>query len=88
MNLHGRKVTCIKFTPDSASLITGSEDLHIHMVDIKSQGRVMTWVNHANWITSLSFNPMNPEYFVSTSLDNYLKIWKIDSNKELKSIEF
>lgn len=88
LNLHGRKVVCLRFTPDSSGLISGSEDLHMHIVDLKSQELTLTLVNHANWITSISFNPMNPEYFVSTSLDNTLKIWKQGENKETKTIEF
>ena len=33
-NNHGRGVKCIRFNPDGTHLISGSEDLHIHMSDI------------------------------------------------------
>ena len=48
----------------------------------------MTLVNHANWITSIAFNPVDPRYFVSTSLDNTVKIWNTGQSKEIKTIEF
>lgn len=47
----------------------------------------MTLVNHAEWITSISFNPVDTKYFVSTSLDKTIKIWSKDANKEVKTIE-
>lgn len=59
-NNHARGVRCLTFTPDSTHFISGSEDLHIHMNDIQTQQRTLTLVNHANWITSISFNPMQP----------------------------
>ena len=44
-------------------------------------------MNHADWITSISFSPTNPKFFVSTSLDKTIKIWSKDINKEVKTIE-
>jgi len=87
MNNHGKGVKCLSFTPDSTCLISGSEDLHMHLVDIKSQQRTLSLVNHADWITSISFNPMQPKYFVSSSLDKTIKIWQMGYNKEIKTIE-
>lgn len=69
-------------------MILGGEDLHIHMFDIETQERTLTLVNHSDWITSLSFNPADPRYFVSSSLDGTVKIWKQGENKEVKNIEF
>ena len=54
---HGRGVKTVKFNPSGTHLISGSEDLHIHMSDIETQQRVSTYVNHANWVTCLAFNP-------------------------------
>jgi WD40 repeat protein len=85
---HGRGVRCVKFAPDSASIVSGGEDLHIYLCDVETQQRTMTLVNHANWITSIAFNPQDPKYFVSTSLDNTVKIWNTGQNKEIKTIEF
>lgn len=73
---HGKGIKCIKFSPDSSTLITGGEDLHINMVDVETKQRVLTLVNHADWITSISFNPADPRYFASSSLDGTVKIWK------------
>lgn len=85
---HGKGVKAIKFSPDSTTLVTGGEDLHMNMVDVETQQRVLTLVNHADWITSIAFNPADPGYFASTSLDGTVKIWKQGSNKEVKTVEF
>jgi WD40 repeat protein len=74
-NNHGRGVKCVKFSPDGRSILTGSEDLHLHLCDVESQKRTLTLVNHADWISSIAFNPMQPQYFVSTSFDKTVKIW-------------
>ncbi len=50
-NNHGKGVKCVKFTPDSKNIISGGEDLHIHMCDVETQQRILTLVNHADWIT-------------------------------------
>lgn len=57
------------------------------MVDVQSQERTLTLVNHADWVTSLSFNPVDPSYFLSTSLDKTIKIWKNGYNKEIKTLD-
>jgi katanin p80 WD40 repeat-containing subunit B1 len=36
-NNHGRGVRCVKFSPDSASIVSGGEDLHIYLCDVESQ---------------------------------------------------
>jgi len=59
----------------------------MHLVDVQTQQRTLTLVNHADWITSVSFNPMEPKYFVSSSLDKTVKIWQTGHNKEIKTIE-
>ena len=72
---HGRGVKSVKFSPDGNNIISGSEDLHINIFDVESQKRIYTVVNHADWITSICYNPVDPKYFVSTSLDKTIKIW-------------
>jgi WD40 repeat protein len=75
LSRHAKGVRCLTFSPDSTHVMSGSEDLHIHMTDIETQQSVLTLVNHADWITSISFNPMQPKYFVTTSLDKTVKVW-------------
>lgn len=36
MNNHGRGVKSLCFSPDSTSLISGGEDLHMHMIDVET----------------------------------------------------
>lgn len=45
-------------------------------------------MNHADWISSIAFNPVDPSYFASSSLDGTVKIWKQGTNKEIKTITF
>lgn len=87
LNNHGRSVKCVAFSADGSQVLSGSEDQHMHMVDVQTQKRTLTLVNHAHWITSVSFNPADPNYFVSSSLDKTVKIWKNGYNKEVKTIE-
>lgn len=86
LSRHAKGVRCVTFTPDSTHVVSGSEDLHIHMTDVQTQQSVLTLVNHADWITSISFNPMQPKYFVSSSMDNTIKIWQQGYNKEVETI--
>ena len=60
----------------------------MNMVDVQTQQRVLTLVNHADWITSITFNPVDAKYFASTSLDGTVKIWQQGSNKEVKTVGF
>lgn len=87
-NNHGLGVRTVKFNPEGTSIISGSEDLHMHICDVETQQRTLTLVNHADWITSIDFNPKNPQYFVSSSLDNTIKIWNDKQNKEIKTLNF
>ena len=86
-NNHGRGVKAVKFSRDSRHFLSGSEDLHMHLVDIETCQRSLTLVNHADWITSLSFNPSDPKCFISSSLDKTIKIWSSTHGKQVKSIE-
>ena len=86
LSKHAKGVRSAAFTPDSTQLITGSDDLHIHMTDLQTRQSVLTLVSHADSITSISVNPMQPRYFVSASLDKSIKIWQQGHNKEVQTI--
>lgn len=47
--------------------------------------RKQTLTGHAEWITSLSISP-NFKTFITGSLDKTIKIWDLNSNKCIKTI--
>jgi WD40 repeat protein len=59
----------------------------MHLTEVSSMKRLLTLVNHQDWIMSSSFNPTDAEYFCSGSLDGTVRIWKQKDNKEVKTIE-
>ncbi len=59
----------------------------MHLTEVSSMKRLLTLVNHQDWIMSSSFYPTDAEYFCSGSLDGTVRIWKQKDNKEVKTIE-
>jgi WD repeat-containing protein 61 len=58
---HGRNVRSLTFTPDSQTLITASDDLHIKMHDVREavqQGSTFgDCAGHASWVLAVAASP-------------------------------
>ena len=61
--------------------------MHIHLSDIASQQRSLTFVSHADWISSIDFHPSSLDNFLTSSLDGTIKIWDKGVSKEVKTID-
>ena len=44
--MHGRGIKTVKFSGDCSVILTGSEDLHMHLTEVSSMKRLLTLVNH------------------------------------------
>jgi WD40 repeat protein len=44
-------------------------------------------VGHRDYVSSVGFNPTNPSQLVSASWDKTIRLWDVDSGKELKKLE-
>ena len=45
-----------------------------------------TFVGHADWISAIAPHPQNKDIFLTTSLDNTIKVWSTKSHKPLNSL--
>ena len=84
---HGLNVKALKFSREGASLITSAEDLHIHMIDVATAQRSLTFVSHSDVVTSIDFHPQSLNYFLTSSLDGTIKLWDKNVGKEVKNID-
>ena len=69
-----------------SSLITAGEDLHIFVSDVKTQQRLNVYVGHSDSISCICPHPTNKDLFLTTSLDNTIKVWSTQSQNALNSL--
>ena len=84
---HGLGVKAVKFSRDATSLVSGGEDLHIHITDIATAQRTLTFVSHSDSISSVDFHPQSLNHFLTSSLDGTIKLWDKKVSKEVKTID-
>jgi len=72
---HHKAVRGLAFSPDSANLVTASDDMYIHVYDIKGKGeQIASLSGHQSWVLSTAFSPKGTQ-FASSSTDKKVKIW-------------
>ena len=57
----------------------------MNLTDLETLKRKVTVTGHADWITSLSVNS-HVKAVVTSSLDQHIKVWDINSGKCVKSM--
>ena len=72
---HARAVRGICFSPDSRTLMTGSEDMHIAQFDVGSAAHTASLSGHNSWVSSVAFSPTDNFAFASGSCDRKVKVW-------------
>lgn len=75
----------IKYSPDGKTLAVGSGDGEIKFFDPESLHLKYTLSGHFKPILSVAFNKEN-KYLVSGSSDQMVKVWNLQSKKEIKSL--
>ncbi|OZC12524.1 WD domain, G-beta repeat protein [Onchocerca flexuosa] len=83
--LTGKKAfTSIAVCSSNGMLITGSVDPIVRLWDPRShEGTLVkqSFIGHCGWISSVFWNKMRENLFISASFDKTVKIWDIRSNK-------
>jgi kinesin family protein 4/21/27 len=69
-------------------LFSGSRDTCIKRWDLNRKEMVVSINNaHGGWITGLAFAPKNDSVFLSSGRDGIVKIWSVDSCRELGKVD-
>jgi len=75
----------IKYSPDGKILAVGSGDGEIKFFDPESLNSKYTLSGHFKPVLSVAFNK-DSKYLISGSSDQMIKVWNLQSKKEIKSL--
>ncbi|NJK76721.1 MAG: WD40 repeat domain-containing protein [Microcoleus sp. SU_5_6] len=77
---HSQAVTSVAFSPDGATLVSGSEDKTIEMWKVEAGKRWYTLTGHSDWVTCVVFSP-DGRTLASGSRDKTIQIWDLNKGK-------
>jgi len=76
--------TCICINKSDTSLVCGSSDFDIHLVDLKTL-KFTSFTGHDAPILSVCFDPLE-KYFVSSSCDGTARFWSVQTLNTVKTL--
>ncbi|MBI2422282.1 MAG: DUF5011 domain-containing protein [Candidatus Hydrogenedentes bacterium] len=82
---HGAGVRAVAFSPDGATVLTGSDDEAAKLWSIFTGEQLLTFSGHTSVVSSVAFSP-DGQQIATGSWDRTAKIWDVDSGQELLSI--
>ncbi|MEG5048537.1 serine/threonine-protein kinase [Microcoleus sp. B4-C1] len=77
---HSSAVTSVAFSPDGATLASGSEDKTIEMWKLETGRRWYTLTGHSDWVTCVAFSP-DGATLASGGRDKMIHIWDLNKGK-------
>ncbi|MEG4576487.1 serine/threonine-protein kinase [Microcoleus sp. N3A4] len=77
---HSNAVTSVAFSPDGATLASGSEDKTIEMWKLDAGKRWYTLTGHSDWVTCVAFSP-DGATLASGGRDKTIQIWDLNKGK-------
>ncbi len=77
---HSQAVTSVGFSPDGATLASGSEDKTIEMWKLDAGKRWYTLTGHSDWVTCVAFSP-DGATLASGGRDKTIQIWDLNKGK-------
>ena len=77
---HSNAVTSVAFSPDGATLASGSEDKTIEMWKLETGKRWYTLTGHSDWVTCVAFSP-DGRTLASSGRDKTIHIWDLNKGK-------
>ena len=83
---HTEQVTCVVFSSDGTSLVSGSYDKAIKLWDIQTGGVVKTFFGHTNLVMSVSILA-DCTTIASGSMDKTICLWKIQTGECYHTIQ-
>lgn len=77
---HSMPVRSVAYSPDGRLLYSASDDMRIHLYDVRCKSLVCSLSGHASWALSVAPSP-NGYGLASGSSDNQVKIWDMRSRE-------
>ncbi|MBE9124432.1 serine/threonine protein kinase, partial [Tychonema sp. LEGE 07199] len=77
---HSNAVTSVAFSPDGATLASGSEDKTIEIWKLEAGKRWYTLTGHSDWVTCVAFSP-DGTTLASGGRDKTIQIWDLNKGK-------
>ena len=72
----------LSFSPDGATLASGSYDTTIRIWDVETGEELKTLSGHTDWVNSLAFSP-DGKTLASGGWDHTVRLWDLASGNEL-----
>jgi WD40 repeat protein len=86
MEGHPDGLTCIAFSPDSTTAVSGSEDHTLRVWDAATGAERLVMTGHTASVNALAFAP-DGQTIVSASDDGTLRVWDVFSGTELRVVD-
>jgi WD40 repeat protein len=96
---HSERVRSVAFSPDGRRIVSGSGDKTIKIWDVETGEELKSFEGRSDTVFSIAFSPdwysgvvlsvaFSPDgrYIVSGANDNTLKVWDVETGKEIHSI--
>ncbi len=83
---HSGSVNSVVFSPDGATLASGSQDRTVKLWDVASREEITTLEGHSGSVNSVVFSP-DGATLASGSQDRTVKLWDVASREEITTLE-
>ncbi|CAM4458435.1 MAG: Tol-Pal system protein TolB [Legionellaceae bacterium] len=82
---HISYIRSVAFSPNGASLASGSTDKTLRLWDAKTGKMIKILEGHTNWVESVCFSP-DGKLIASAGYDNTLRLWDVNTGQIIKTI--
>ena len=86
LNGHRDRVNSLSFSPDGATLASGSYDDTARLWDVNTGSHLRTLDGHTDWIRDVSFSP-DGTTIATASGDNTVRLWDANTGRELRILK-
>ncbi|MBE9004922.1 serine/threonine protein kinase [Fortiea sp. LEGE XX443] len=83
---HSQKINAVAISPNSKTLVSGSDDQTIKVWNLATGKIVRTLQGHSDSIQALGISP-NGKILVSGSDDNTLKVWNLSTGRLIRTLK-
>ncbi|GAB4386623.1 MAG: NB-ARC domain-containing protein [Elainellaceae cyanobacterium] len=79
-------ILSIAFSPDGKLLATSGTDYQIHLWNLVTGERHLSWQGHDDWIRTIAFSP-DGKTLASGSEDTTVRLWEVATGRCLRTLE-